>query len=284
MSGPMVMLVDNGSSRAAATLGLRRLAARLSVVCDREVHAVSLQHANRIPREQLGGVPALVLEEFLRARLVEGRREFVMLPLFFGMSRALTGFVPDLLSSLREEFGEFDFRLGDVLSPLPRGEPLLADILADNVRRACADIGHQADRVILVDHGSPVREVSAVRTRLAELLAERLAPGIRLEQAVMERRSGQAYDFNGQLLEQALQAAVPGGGIQTVVLAMLFISPGRHAGPDGDIEAICANASAREPGLRLAVSPLIGDHPLLIEILRQRLLKVLGDSAVQSVF
>ena len=283
MSGPVIMLTDNGSRRAAATLNLRRLAARLSAACDREVHPVSLQHANRIPPEQLGGVPAQILEEFLRARLDEGRREFVVLPLFFGMSRALTGFVPDLVSGLREEYGGFECRLAGVLSPLPQGEPLLADILADNVRQASGNLAHDVDRVILVDHGSPIPQVSAVRTRLAEMLRERLAADIRLEQAVMERRPGEAYDFNGALLEQVLQTPVPSGEIQTVVLAMLFMSPGRHAGPGGDIETICANASARDPSLRLAVSPLIGEHPLLIEILKQRLEPVLGVGA-QSVF
>ena len=74
--------------------------------------------------------------------------------------------------------------------------------------------------------------------------------------------------FNGELLEKKLDACVPAGSAANLVLAMMFISPGRHAGPGGDIEAICAEAQTRHPGLQLAISPLIGEHPLLIDILK----------------
>ena len=271
MSGPEIMLVDNGSRRAAATLSLRGIAAGLTAACGRPVNAVSLRHSDAVPAEQLDGARAQTLEGFLRARLGQGQREFVVLPLFFGLSRALTKAIPELVAELVEDFGAFELRVAGVLSPLPQGEPLLADILADNVRRASTGMGSEVDRVILVDHGSPVPEVTAVRSRLAEMLRERLDPKVRLEQAVMERRPGAEYDFNGELLEKKLDACVPAGSAANLVLAMMFISPGRHAGPGGDIEAICAEAQTRHPGLQLAISPLIGEHPLLIDILKARL-------------
>ena len=271
MSGPVVLLLDNGSRRAAATLSLRTIAAELTAACGRPVNAVSLRHSDAVPAEQLDGIRAQTLEGFLRARLGEGRREFVVLPLFFGLSRALTKAIPELVAELVEEFGTFELRVAEVLSPLPQGEPLLADILADNARRASTGVGTEVDRVILVDHGSPVPQVTAVRSRLAEMLRERLDPRVQLDQAVMERRPGAEYDFNGELLEKKLQACAPAGGAETVVLAMMFISPGRHAGPGGDIEAICAEVQTRNPGLQLAISPLIGEHPLLIDILKARL-------------
>lgn len=272
MSGPVVMLLDNGSRRASATLSLRAIAADLTAACGRQVHAVSVQHSDAVPADQLGGTRAQVLEGFLRARLGEGQREFVVLPLFFGMSRALTSAVPELVAELAEEFGPFDLRIAEVLSPLPQGESLLADILADNVRRASTGMGAEVDRVILVDHGSPVPEVTAVRSRLAAMLGERLDPGLKLDQAVMERRLGAKYDFNGELLDRKLDVcSSAGGGAAAVVLAMMFISPGRHAGPGGDIEAICAEAQTRNPGLQLGISPLIGEHALLLDILKARL-------------
>mgnify|MGYP003572556988 FL=1 len=129
--------------------------------------------------------------------------------------------------------------------------------------------------MIVVDHGSPLPEVTAVRAKVPMTLRERLEDGIWLSQAVMERRKSADYDFNGQLLGDLLDSCVTPDGAAVVVLAMMFISPGRHAGPGGDIEAICADAIARNPGLKLKISPLIGEHPLLIDILRARLEAVL---------
>ena len=278
MAEPVIMLVDNGSKRAAATLSLRAIAADLSAASGLEVHPVSLQHSGGIDPEELGGVPALVLADFLRSQLAEGRREFVAVPLFFGMSRALTSFIPEQVASLTREFGEFTFRLADVLSPMPQGEPLLADILADNVTRGCAQLGAEANCVIVVDHGSPLPEVTAVRAKVTMTLRDRLPDDVWLSQAVMERRQGADYDFNGQLLGDLLDTCVTPGGSAVVVLAMMFISPGRHAGPGGDVEAICAEATARNPDLQLKISPLISEHPMLIDILQARL-----EAAIQSL-
>ena len=271
MTEPVVMLVDNGSRRAAATLSLRSIAADLAEACGRPVHAVSLQHSGDIPPDELEGIPAQILPTFLREQLAQGRRDFVAVPLFFGLSRALTAFVPQQVELLEKEFGPFELRMADVLSPMPDGEPLLADILADSVSRGCAAMGTEADCVIVVDHGSPLPEVTAVRAKVTMTLRERLADGIQLSQAVMERRRGAEYDFNGMLLGDLLDACVAPGGKAAVVIAMMFISPGRHAGPGGDIEAICTDAIARNPGLQLSISPLIGEHPLLIDILKARL-------------
>jgi len=271
MSDPVVMLVDNGSRRAAATLSLRAIASDLAAACGCPVHPVSLQHSADIAPEHLDGVPAQILVDFLRNQLKQGRREFVLVPLFFGRSRAITAFIPEQVEQLTKEFGQFVLHLADVLSPMPQGEPLLADILADNVTQGCVAMGADANCVIVVDHGSPLPEVTAVRAKVTMTLRERLADGIVLSQAVMERRQGAEYDFNGQLLGDLLDACVTPGGSAAVVLAMMFVSPGRHAGPGGDIETICADAMARNPGLRLSIAPLIGEHPLLIDILKARL-------------
>lgn len=275
MSDPVVILADNGSRRAAATLSLRAIAADLADACGRQVHPVSLQHSDVVAADELGGIPAQVLPDFLRRHLELGRRKFVVLPLFFGRSKSLSAFVPEQVEQLTKEFGPFVLRVADVLSPMPQGEPLLADILADNVTRCCAEMGAEADCVIVVDHGSPLPEVTAVRAKVTMTLRERLVEGVWLSQAVMERRKGRDYDFNGQMLGDLLDTCVTPGGSTVVVLAMMFISPGRHAGPGGDIEAICAEAMTRNPSLRALISPLIGEHPLLIDILKTRLKAVL---------
>jgi sirohydrochlorin ferrochelatase len=275
MSEAMVLLVDNGSRQPAATLSLRSIAARLADACGRPVHPVSLQHAQAIPPDALDGRPASVFAEFLRAQLAQGRREFVVVPLFFGASRALSAFIPQQIQILTDEFGPFTLRQADVLVPLPNGEPLLADILAAHVAQCSAQLGTEPTRVVVLDHGSPVPEVSAVRRSVSLALRDRLAARIPIDQAVMERRPGAEYDFNGPLLADELDRCAAAQPNAAVILAMLFISPGRHAGPDGDVADICREAMVRNPGLRVAISPLVGEHPLLIQILNERLRAVL---------
>lgn len=271
VSGPTVMLVDNGSTRAASTVSLRRIAAALTEQAGRPVHPVSILHSDRVPAADLDGETAQIFSGFLRWQLAAGQREFVVLPLFFGRSRALTAFIPEEAEKLAAEFGAFTLRVADPLVPLPAGEPRLAALLADHVAVCEQTLGCPADQVLVVDHGSPVARVTAVRDRVVADLRGLLTPGTGLSAAVMERRDGPEYDFNGPLLADALDGLAALAGTVHVALAMLFLSPGRHAGPGGDIAEICAAAMQRNPGLQVAISPLVGEHPLLVEILAARL-------------
>jgi len=271
MAEPVVMLVDNGSRRAAATLGLRRIAAALAETSGIPVSPVSLQHADRIPTDQLDGVAAAVFADFMREQLHHGGREFVVVPLFFGPSRALTAFIPQQLEPLKQAYDDIDVRLADVLVPLPQGEPRIADILADHALHAGVSLDVGDDHVIVVDHGSPLPQVNAVRRYAVDALRERLPPHVVIEQAVMERREGAEFDFNGEMLGDLLDRLAGRHHAVSAALAMLFLLPGRHAGPGGDIAEICAAAMARHPALKVAISPLIGEHPLLIDILHDRL-------------
>jgi sirohydrochlorin ferrochelatase len=60
-------------------------------------------------------------------------------------------------------------------------------------------------------------------------------------------------------------AAAPFAGRATVV-APLFLSPGRHAGPDGDIAQICADAFTGS-GTRCHLAELVGTHPVVVDAL-----------------
>ena len=60
-----ILLVDNGSHRAASVLSLRRIAKELSVRSGREVHPVSLLHSTKVDPEELDGVPADIVEPFI---------------------------------------------------------------------------------------------------------------------------------------------------------------------------------------------------------------------------
>jgi sirohydrochlorin ferrochelatase len=264
------MLVDNGSRRAEAALSLRRLAGDLSRQVGEAVHPVSLLHASGIAPERLGGRPAETFEPFLRRQLAAGARLFAVLPLFFGRSRALTDFIPETAMVLSHELGRFDLKLADPLVPLPGGEPRLVQILCDQVRQAAEVKGLSSYRVVLVDHGSPIPEVTAVRRWLAAGMRVALGDQVTLDEAVMERRPGSAYDFNGALLEDQLARMAVEDRSTPAILAMLFLSPGRHAGPGGDIERICRTAEDAYLGFRACPTALIGSHPRLLEILRSR--------------
>ena len=260
--------------RPDSTRSLRRLADALGERLEAPVHPVSLQHADRVPAERLDGRPADTLAPFLERALRAGERDFLILPLFFGPSAAIRQAIPQIAATLAREHGPFQLRLARELCPLPDGEPQLADIVSDQVARAAERAGFAPRRVLLVDHGSPLPEVNAVRRWLAAELKRRLGNGARVDEAAMERREGAQYDFNGELLETALLRLAQADPQTPIVLAMLFLAPGRHAGPDGDIAAICR----RVGGLRVYPSPLIGAHPDLIDILARRARETPSDS------
>jgi sirohydrochlorin ferrochelatase len=67
------------------------------------------------------------------------------------------------------------------------------------------------------------------------------------------------------------QLAAPGFNQGDVVIAPLFLSPGRHAGHRGDLARIARAAEARSPGLRCHIAGLIGTHPLAVENLSRAL-------------
>ena len=159
--------------------------------------------------------------------------------------------------------------LNPLFKTLEDGGDILTDILQEIVMDVVNKLNLKSCSVVLVDHGSPRKEVTAVRNALAKQLGSRLEnSGMRVEAASMERRGGEAYAFNEPLLEAILKQNSYHN--RNVVLAQLFISPGRHAGPEGDVAVICADAEKNNYGLKTYRTELIGNHPKLIELLSRR--------------
>ncbi|MGJ7457813.1 sirohydrochlorin chelatase [Halomonas sp. MA07-2] len=264
-----ILLVDNGSLRAQATLNLRRLAEELARVSGEPVEAVSLLHSHKIPAERLGGDKAVTLGPLAERLAAEGVTELIILPFFFGPSQALTHYLPERLGEVQASHPDLGVKVALPLVDTLHGlDPRLARLLADNVRKAIA--GMQRPTVVLVDHGSPIPEVSAVRNYLAGQLAALLEEEAGcVTFASMERREGDEYRFNEPLLADLLASPALAG--REVVLAMLFLSPGRHAGEGGDIAEICEAAMAQSPGLRVVTTQLVGEHNGILEILATRL-------------
>ena len=266
-AGQLTLLVDNGSLEPGATLALRELAAQLSSRLGHTVEPVSLLHSSGIDPARLGGRPAELLFPALQRRLAAGRDDLVVLPLFFGPSRALTEYLPENLARLRVKFPAPRIRVAPPLHAA--GDDRLARILADHVRAELAAGAAAPVRVALVDHGSPVAAVTAVRNELARQLAALLGAEVAaVAPGSMERRPEPAYDFNAPLLADLL--ATPPWPAGRVIVAMQFLLPGRHAGPAGDVAAICRQAEAAHPSLRTGLTRLVAEHPLLLEILADR--------------
>ena len=267
---PLILLIDNGSIRADATKQLRKLALKLSVVAGREIHPVSLRHADKIPENLLGGEKAQVFHTFMDECLLQGWRQFIVLPLFFAEGRAVTELIINHLFSLQALYSDFTFQVADVVYPLPSGEPLLADIIYDQILMTVQDSKMAKKNIVLVDHGSPQKCVTEVRKRLARSIQGKFATHLKLDQAVMERRQGDEYLFNGELLEDWLTRKAEAGE-KSAIVCLLFFLAGRHAGKGGDIDKICRKVMNRHAKFKIAVCPLIAEHKDLVSILLVRL-------------
>ena len=278
---PCILLVDNGSHRAESTLSLRHVAQALSGRIGVEVHPVSLLHSTKVDPAELGGSPAQILESFLRGRREEGGDSFLVVPFFFGHSAAIYEYLPQRILEMSEGWPELEVQVAPSMVKLGEQEDLrVARILSDLVTKKMDEEGLDQPAVTLVDHGTPREAVNRVRNHVAAQLATLLGEKVAVvEPSSMERREGADYDFNEPLLESLLGRE---GFDREVVLSMLFISPGRHAGPGGDIARICEKAEARGPGLRTFASDLFATHPGVIDLLAHRCEEGLADEPVRG--
>lgn len=266
-----IFLTDNGSVRPDAALWLRCLAEAVGERAGLAVEPVSLLHSSGIEASELGGRPAEILEPAIRRRARAGERDFLVVPLFFGPSRAITEYIPLRVKALKQDYPDLRVRVAPCLVDVEdAADDRLARVLADALRRFFEVRGLGKPALALIDHGTPHRAVNAVRehvgAQLRALLAGQCAA---FATCSMERREGAEYDFNEPLLENLL--GMEGFRRGDVALCPLFFLPGRHAGPGGDIAGICAAAEARFPGLRVHAGPLVGELPALQGLLAEKL-------------
>lgn len=267
-------LVDNGSLRPAATLALRRVAALLSTDAAVQVDPVSLLHSSKVPADDLGGIPAETFERALKLRLREGIRRIRVLPFFIGESRAITDYLPQVVEKVRQRTGiDFSCELLPPLCPFGQGEyPMLVEELVARITavRAAAPDCHHPLNVLLVDHGSPEPRVGAVRDRIAASLQAHFTSRPELgvcsvQPCSMERREGPEYDFNEPMLDAVTATC---DSRRPTIVALLFLSPGRHAGPDGDVATICRKAN---PKATFLFTDVLGESDAVRKILLERL-------------
>ena len=113
--------------------------------------------------------------------------------------------------------------------------------------------------IAIVDHGS--RRQEANRRHESFVASWRTSSGYPIvEPAHMELAApsiGAAFD------------ACVAAGATTVVIAPYFLWPGNHW--DRDIPALAAEASTRHPDVRYLVTAPLGPHPLLMDIVQDRI-------------
>ncbi len=263
-----VALLDNGSLSPKSILQGRTLARRFGERVGMPVDLVSVAHSDRVPAEELEGERAWTWASYLQAAGERGIESIQVVPLFFGPSFGLRK-----ARSVAEKFeGPTRVEWADCLVTQSDADDSLVDILVQEVIQAL-DTSREArsrTRVLLVDHGSPFEEVTACRDWIGDRMRSQL--GSRVESVVacsMERREGEAYDFNEPTLEAALNEA-RASGVKDLLLSYLFLFPGRHAGLGGDIDVICAQ-SRWEDSERIGKCELLGSNPQLLEVLDSRL-------------
>ncbi len=263
-------LFDNGSLRPSSTLNLRVAAGLLGGALPVPVRPVSLLHSSAVDAASLDGERAWLLEPAVRSWWGEHPRgEAVLLPLFFGPSGALTDYVPARMEAARKAFPGARWRLARWLVETGGADDGMARALASEARRVIRREKLARPRVVLVDHGSPRRAVTEARDHLGAQLGRLLAgDAAEVGVASMERRPGAEFAFNEPLLAARLRTAPFDAG--DVVVLLQFLSPGRHAGPDGDIAAICAEARRERPGLRTWMTEPVGTAPEVIDGLARR--------------
>ena len=266
-------LVDNGSLRPAPTLNLRIVANQLGGQLGIPVHPVSLLHSSKVDLAKLGGVQANLLNESLKLSLrFPEPNHILILPMFFGPSRAITEYIPQVVDQIKGEGGSVDIRIANCLVQRDDDSAkLIAQALLERIQQVATNIpaSESIPQVVLVDHGSAVKGVLQAREFVSNELENLLEDDFSYAgQCSMENPKG-AEKYSNLLLEELLASF----SLDTpVILSQMFFANGRHAGADGDIATIC-RASGHEKVFQ--TEPLL-EHSLLVELLKRRALEAIA--------
>lgn len=261
----IVALIDNGSLDPAAHRNLRRVASALSSQVGLPVRAVSWKHSDRVALESLDDTPAWTLDGFVRSFVALGQREFVFVPFFISPQGAIGSALRRDIESLQAVIERFEFTFTEGLAE--RG--VLSAIAVDRIRETIRQQSLSQPPVVVVDHGGPSAASAAVRDEIAAAI--RNEGGREFGPVIAASMEG----AHPPLLTDALRS--PQIAQRGAVVSLLFLSPGRHAGPQGDVARICAESEAS-----CHLTELIGTHPLAIEALAAALQHTLSTLHAQS--
>lgn len=263
-------LVDNGSFGAEAILNLRKIANSLAKSSGFEVRPMGLMHSHKVDPSALDGVAGESMEAFLDSDEANFVSDIRVVPFFLGPSLAVTDWLPRNLEKWRLGGKGRSFVILDSL--YQKGDNRIARSLSGECIKEMNTKFYNKPFLVLVDHGTPVAKVNEVREQVGATLADLLKDRISgFSTCSMERRPDPCYDFNEPLLAELL-ANCTLKGISEILVAQLFLSPGRHAGKTGDIHEICSKFLHQNSGnFTLSRTETIGGDPLVLEILKDRI-------------
>jgi sirohydrochlorin ferrochelatase len=279
----IVALIDNGSLEPAAHRNLRALAAALSARVGTRVHAVSWKHSDRLRLAVLDNQPAWTLASWVRAHFEAGEREFVLVPFFISAQGAIGSALRTDLEKLQAALGPFSFTFTAGLAA--RGA--LAEIVTDRIRATLAARKLWHPPVIVVDHGGPSPVSAELRNTVAADVRATLARADEIGPLAAASMEGAEFAHNQPLF--ADQLAQGGFDRGDVVIAPLFLAPGRHAGPQGDLAQIARAAERAAAGeqraepLRCHFTELIGTHPRVVDVLADALRATLASFPAETL-
>ena len=113
--------------------------------------------------------------------------------------------------------------------------------------------------IIVVDHGSVVREANEMLGTVAELVQKMAGPDVIVRLAHMELAE--------PTIAEAFRECVAAGADDVVVFPYM-LSPGRHS--TTDIPRMVAQAAKAHPGVAYSVTPAFGVHEKLAEVVLER--------------
>ncbi len=261
---PAIALLDHGSREPAAKRHVRALASALSENVGVEVTPVSWSKFASLPTAAPGNAPVWILEPWVRAHLAAGRRKFLFAPFLISNQGAISSTLRAELDQLAIDAGGFEF------SFTPGLTDVLGLIVSDYVRQVITERKLERASVIVVDHGGPSSASAALRHMVTSEVREQLHPLVGpVAAASIESSEGPELTGHHPLLAELLTTA--GFNRGPVIIAPLFLSPGRHAGAEGDLRQIVRAAAVQFPGLDCQVTDLVGTHPLVVDTLSRQL-------------
>jgi sirohydrochlorin ferrochelatase len=137
-------------------------------------------------------------------------------------------------------------------------------------REETIDILDRKLGVILVDHGSRRDESNAMLLEVVRNFAEATGLSI-VEPAHMELAEPSIATAFARCVER---------GARAVVVFPYFLMPGRHW--HDDIPRLAAASARQHPGVRYLVTAPFGLHPLMSEVIRQRIEHCLAHTQGQA--
>ena len=277
MTNFTILLFDNGSLRPEATFRLRALAKQLSDAISMKVEPVSLLHSCKIKPKSLNGLPATIIRRRFKEAIQMGEKKFICVPLFLGPSLAITEYLVELIDEAKSLDPEMTIHVAEPLcgSDVNHPDERLVMILKELIEAAITSSNANYQNIVLVDHGSPIEKMAFLRNAIAEKLSVLFRERrLKITASSMERREGEAYVFNEPLLE-TIPDYLGLKPNESLMVAMFFLMPGRHAGDGGDVDAILQSLQKQNKICSYKKTELIATHPIIIDLLADRVKSVL---------